>query len=516
MDLQHRRTSSTAKSSRYPANRRTATDRTSIRRRKRATGSSRAAFFGTLIFTSAAIPLFLLTRRLRRNGSNTSIADASSPNSHGRPLLQWKSNHKRPVVNPENIPTLDDLELEERAIQREARYQSFYKPKFDESTLGYDIYNCPTTPTKDYPKSWKSTEVLSNWNPNDVVTTSQRNIYQGLCIFDYQTQYTAALSYRNLEKPFIIRNDPRVTSVARRWGDDPEYLHRVFGDVKEFRTERSPTNQFMYYRIRGGKHHTPKGYEPPPNDEIEMTFGEWLEHAIEKDGVALGDKELIEKSKALKERRLQRDKSKVEDHGDDALEDDEKKVKDEDSEEEKEEKYYYFRMNADLRCPKEQCKFIYNELPFFDPRKKKDSQFYIVDPTEQRGINCRFGMRGITAANHFDMSRNTIAIFGGERRYVLAAPSQCSKMALYPRNHPSLRHSSFDWSNPDEWEEHPEFKDAHINEVVLHEGDVLYLPTNWFHFIVNLSLNYQCNARSGTTYESRNDVEGCGFNMPSL
>jgi hypothetical protein len=172
-------------------------------------------------------------------------------------------------------------------------------------------------------------------------------------------------------------------------------------------------------------------------------------------------------------------------------------------------------MNADLRCPKEQCKFIYNELPFFDPRKKKDSQFYIVDPTEQRGINCRFGMRGITAANHFDMSRNTIAIFGGERRYVLAAPSQCRNMALYPRNHPSLRHSSFDWSNPDEWEEHPEFKDALISEVVLHEGDVLYLPTNWFHYIVNLSLNYQCNARSGTTLESSKVIEDCGFHMPS-
>jgi len=40
-------------------------------------------------------------------------------------------------------------------------------------------------------------------------------------------------------------------------------------------------------------------------------------------------------------------------------------------------------------------------------------------------------------------------------------------------------------------------------------------PTNWFHFIVNLSLNYQCNARSGTTYESAHLMEDCGFKMPT-
>ena len=33
-----------------------------------------------------------------------------------------------------------------------------------------------------------------------------------------------------------------------------------------------------------------------------------------------------------------------------------------------------------------------------------------------KGINCRFGMRGINAAAHFDGSRNFVAIFGGFRR----------------------------------------------------------------------------------------------------
>ena len=278
-----------------------------------------------------------------------------------------------------------------------------------------------------------------------------------------------------------------------------EHSKSSVGDVEQFRTERSPINQFMWYRLRG-KDKGPRGYEVPPNDETEMPYGEWLEHALNKDAKALGSKELEAKVRALKERRLSTLGKKEEEQDPLGIDDEDKdnnNKEDEESEETKQSKWYYFRINVSTRAAKKGSvdKFIYDELPFFDPRKRKDSSFYIVDPGEERGINCRFGMRGVIAANHFDLSRNMIAVFGGERRYVLSNPSQCSKMALYPRGHPSLRHSSIDWSNPTEWDIHPEFKEALVNEVVLHAGDMLYLPTSWFHYIVNLGLNYQCNAR---------------------
>jgi len=469
-----------------------------------------------LAFALIAIPVVLITTRLLGKGNTNGSSGASN-----RIVQNWKSHLKsNRVLNSAKNSSVDELEFEERAKQREERYQYLYRPKFDESTLGYDIYNCPFAPPQDYPKAWKTTEVLSNWNPNDVTTLPplHRDVYQGLCVFDYETQYAAALNYRNHEKPFVIRNDPKVTSVSRRWEDDPEYLHHVLGDVEEFRTERSPNNKFMWYKLRG-KHSTPHGYHRPLNDEIEMTFGEWLEHAIEKDGKALGDKDMIASSSALKQRRIHlisKMREEQESKEDDSMGDDEQGLKGDDSEEAKKKRYYYFRLNADLKRATEASpsKFIYDQLTFFDPRKRRDSQFYIVDPKAERGINCRFGMRGVTAANHFDMSRNMIAVFGGERRYILASPTQCKNMALFPQGHPSVRHSSLDWSNPMEWDDHPEFKGALINEVVLHAGDVLYLPTCWFHFIVNLSLNYQCNARSGTTYEATHFIEDCGFNMP--
>ena len=46
-------------------------------------------------------------------------------------------------------------------------------------------------------------------------------------------------------------------------------------------------------------------------------------------------------------------------------------------------------------------------------------------------------------------------------------------------------------------------------EVVLGPGDVLYLPAYWFHFIVSLGPNAQCNTRSGTPPHGEADVEKC-------
>jgi ribosomal protein L16 Arg81 hydroxylase len=60
-------------------------------------------------------------------------------------------------------------------------------------------------------------------------------------------------------------------------------------------------------------------------------------------------------------------------------------------------------------------------------------------------------------------------------------------------------------------EKHEYFRNAQVNEVVLEAGDGLYLPTFWFHFIVSLNMNYQCNARSGITYENRKYIRQCGF-----
>ncbi len=151
----------------------------------------------------------------------------------------------------------------------------------------------------------------------------------------------------------------------------------------------------------------------------------------------------------------------------------------------------------------------------------RDHHFFMVDPKEERGINCRFGMKGIIAENHFDVARNFIVVLRGQRRYILAHPRECENMELYPVSHPSGRHSQVDWStrltNPADLAkfrlEHAKFSQTNVNEVVLQAGDALYLPTSWFHYIVSLNINYQCNARSGTTLENMAFIRKCGHLM---
>ena len=53
--------------------------------------------------------------------------------------------------------------------------------------------------------------------------------------------------------------------------------------------------------------------------------------------------------------------------------------------------------------------------------------------------------------------------------------------------------------------------DALVNEVVMQAGDLLYLPTNWFHYIISLDLNFQCNTRSGVGEEYMYPIRACGF-----
>jgi hypothetical protein len=347
------------------------------------------------------------------------------------------------------LPFETDQDMERTVAYATSKRKPEFRVK-DEllSDLSYDIYNCPEEPPENYPMEWPLVTLLDNWNPND--TTKRTGIYQGLCRFDYETELDKAERYREAEKPFLLRNDPQVLRVVERWSQ-PGYLSDILGNQK-YQTEYSKTNHLMYYRRNGRK--IDENWEPPIIN-IRMTYDEWLEKATQP----------------------------LEDMGPDKP-------------------HWYFRVNGKGT----EGSFVFEELPFFKPQKN----FYIVDETKTKGINCRFGMNGNIAEAHFDSSNNFIMLFGGERRYILSHPKNCDKLGLYKHPHPSSRHSALDWSNPD-LDQFPEFSEAMANEVVLQAGDVLYLPTYWFHFIVSLGLNWQCNARSDVTYDYDQQITQCGF-----
>lgn len=51
-------------------------------------------------------------------------------------------------------------------------------------------------------------------------------------------------------------------------------------------------------------------------------------------------------------------------------------------------------------------------------------------------------------------------------------------------------------------------KDALAIDTILKAGEVLYIPSHWFHYIVSLQKSAQCNVRSGRHIEGSPEFGG--------
>ena len=367
-------------------------------RHKRTASSS--LDWGVLIFAAIVFPLGLLSFFLGRHNNGNIIED-----------LLYRSSSRNAKGTSTSTAGLD--------------HQSAYHPKYGEAVLGYDIHNCPAIIPPDYPKTWNSTEILRSWNPNDV-TTIPREVYQGLCVFDYETQHDVATIYRDADMPFVIRGDPKVLAVVKRWSNPNHLLDHLSNQM--IYTERSPNNHIKYFRI--DPESDVDHWTRPPNDIVMMSFEEWLDLALLREATVLNDMEIMNEVIELRKRDLDRRKMDGGEVANVAFpEDDAVELKvDLDTEEEKRLKWYYLRLNGWVEDANQKKidKFLFDEISFFDPRRKQDhSEFYLVPAEEQNGINCRFGMRGIVAEAHYDGTRNMLAILEGERRYILGHPNQC-------------------------------------------------------------------------------------------
>lgn len=373
--------------------------------------------------------------------------------------------------------------------------------------VSYDIHNCPDDPPPGYPMEWNLLhDVLSQWPADDPELPASGTLYQGICVFDlrkdYETNYAKAIRYRDAEVPFVVKGDPAVAQTVERW-NAPHYLNALLGDLPQS-TETSHSGSFTYWTRSGvDTHKYPKTKFQAPTQIKEMTFSEWVQLANVTDAQLLTP----------------------------------------------ESPHYYFRIvgcapgnlpsqhdktshhDIDNSCTSlpgkvQHVPYLADELPFYGHTK---SSLYVkeslgdktttamkyqassgTEPTSKI-LMCRFGMKGVMATNHFDGERNFVTVLSGERRYILAHPKECGNMALHPFGHPSARHSAIDWAHPD-LKEHPKFEQAMGNEVVLQAGESLFIPSLWFHYIVSMSMNVQCNTRSGLDDRHVQDLyDSCGW-----
>ena len=120
-------------------------------------------------------------------------------------------------------------------------------------------------------------------------------------------------------------------------------------------------------------------------------------------------------------------------------------------------------------------------------------------------------MRGIIAEAHYDSGRNMVAMIKGAKRYILAPPSACKKLGIISDvKDPSYRHSLIDWSDINQATDRG-FDTVDAIDTIVQAGEVLYIPSYWFHYIVSLKYSIQCNSRSGSppNGEGQADIESC-------
>jgi Cupin-like domain len=199
--------------------------------------------------------------------------------------------------------------------------------------------------------------------------------------------------------------------------------------------------------------------------------------------------------------------------------------------------HYYWQSWTDIderdKVDPKLWSFISRDLPSFSSKK---ANFFLFRPEAQKGIQCRFGERGTLASTHTDFGRNMVAMVHGAKRYILSPPRECYKMGVITNADSGIfRHSLLNFGHLKYLKDPPHSATAEepgkmsrkerlwlqaagkaaTVETIVKAGEVLYIPSLWFHYIVSLQKSTQCNVRSGLdavgtpAFGNMSDIEEC-------
>eukprot|EP00587_Corethron_hystrix_P004578 CAMPEP_0113298482 /NCGR_PEP_ID=MMETSP0010_2-20120614/908_1 /TAXON_ID=216773 ORGANISM="Corethron hystrix, Strain 308" /NCGR_SAMPLE_ID=MMETSP0010_2 /ASSEMBLY_ACC=CAM_ASM_000155 /LENGTH=410 /DNA_ID=CAMNT_0000151543 /DNA_START=308 /DNA_END=1540 /DNA_ORIENTATION=+ /assembly_acc=CAM_ASM_000155 len=361
------------------------------------------------------------------------------------------------------------------------------KPKVDyisHPTVYPDYRPLPTRPyTEHLPMSSTLGDLMERWDQDDI-DHPPTPFVEVLQHFEYSdpVQMEAARAFRDAEIPFKIVNVPDIEAAAQRW--DVKYVGDMFagkGDIRGSESgyaQKSKDNFFLFFNKSAWRTNV---FGPYPTGRVRWSFAEWANHARRADMEGLEP---------------------------DAV-------------------HYYFQAGTapTEKFDKKKQGFISRDLPLFS---SPDSNFFSFSPEESKGIQCRFGERGVTAATHYDAGRNMVAMIHGAKRYILSPPNACKYLGLETeRKHPAFRHSMLNFGKINLARSSTTMskteRDALLLaaqspaiETILKRGEILYIPSYWFHYITSLQMSAQCNTRSGrgsnkgtTEFGNFDDVKVC-------
>jgi len=369
-----------------------------------------------------------------------------------------------------------------------------------ETTYPDLLFDLPDV-ASDYPPLEPLKDILTRW-PQDELDNPYMPFEEKLLHFDFMdpVQREAAIKFRDNNLPFKVYNVPELSRAGEKWIDD-DYIADSFrqslrekpkgkdllknpvaetkdGTKKRLitgvggRAQESNDNFFVFFV---NAHWDVSTMGSPPTMDNDWDYKKWAKHARYADHISLPWNE----------------------------------------------KHYYWQSGVDMSerfAPEDNKSFISKDLTMLG---SAEPNFFMWNPQKNKGIQCRFGERGVTAATHYDQGKNMVAMVVGAKRYILAPPKACPKLGIETdKHHPTFRHSVLNFGHLSRLEnnddEITDFEkewlrlagDSPAIDTILKAGEVLYIPSHWFHYITSLQKSAQCNTRSGVDREGTEEFGG--------
>ena len=206
-----------------------------------------------------------------------------------------------------------------------------------------------TRPISTYPIYDTLFNQLAAWNPDH--PDPPRLFRETLQHFNFSdpAEQEMALAFREAELPFKLYDVPNINEVVKKWSN--QYLLRVLEKDTSINTLTSENNHFQYWkRQKENEQEEGASKTDRPTGSVKMPFKEWLEIVQAADRDKLGP----------------------------------------------DQPHYYFRKNNPANNKLKT--FVGRDLSIFST---KENNFFISDVSKNKGIQCRFGMRGIIAESHW-------------------------------------------------------------------------------------------------------------------
>lgn len=133
-----------------------------------------------------------------------------------------------------------------------------------------------------------------------------------------------------------------------------------------------------------------------------------------------------------------------------------------------------------------------NDIKFHRLSKDIHKPRFLDDVTKLLLVtNIWYGGEKCKSPLHYDVSHNFFSQVMGEKRVLLASPSQSEY--LYPAHGAaSHRQSRVNVFDPDE-SEFPRYEKADLGEVVVEPGDMLFIPGGWWHAVETVTPSISVN-----------------------